>query len=326
MQRYEIHLIADYHHFCLQDDDARYGDLSSAWTEEAIEKAIAPAPHAIGVGTARDAEVPVTVELHEARPDIDFDAWDRVNLASLRIDSGRLVVAGGADSFRDAFRIRLRPGTYEALVCYGGSREERYLVALYPGTEQTARELKGVDDGPPRPQRPPIAVSRLDASHVAGYRALMLRAYAEAPDAFTSTPEERAREPESWWLKRIADPTGQAVAFGCFDGATLVGTVAVEFSSKPKTRHKAHVIGMFVVPEARGRGAARALVDAALDHCRARGEIASIMLTVTEGNEPAIALYRSVGFRPFGVEPLAIRTAEGYRSKVHMQLTIDRGV
>jgi hypothetical protein len=30
----------------------------------------------------------------------------------------------------------------------------------------------------------------------------MLRAYEVAADAFTSTPEERAAEPESWWVKR----------------------------------------------------------------------------------------------------------------------------
>ena len=81
----------------------------------------------------------------------------------------------------------------------------------------------------------------------------LLRAYAEVPDAFTATPEERAAEPDSWWLKRIADPSGMSVAFGCFDGSTLVGTVTVEFSPRPKTRHKAHLIGMYVASEVRGR-------------------------------------------------------------------------
>ena len=51
-------------------------------------------------------------------------------------------------------------------------------------------------------------VERLVASDVPRYRELMLHAYAAAPDAFTSTPEERSAEPDSWWLKRIADPSG----------------------------------------------------------------------------------------------------------------------
>ena len=37
------------------------------------------------------------------------------------------------------------------------------------------------------------------------------------------------------------------VAFGDFEGSSLVGTVALEFSAKPKTKHKALVIGMYVL-------------------------------------------------------------------------------
>lgn len=166
----------------------------------------------------------------------------------------------------------------------------------------------------------PMRIARLTASDLEPYRALMLRAYADTPDAFTSTAEERAAEPPSWWLKRIADPAGLHVAFGGFDGDTLVATVALEFTSRPKVRHKALLIGMVVAAAARRRGVGRALLDAALAHCWARGGIRAVTLTVTQGNEAALALYRGAGFRPFGVEPMAIRTAAGYLSKVHMQL------
>jgi ribosomal protein S18 acetylase RimI-like enzyme len=79
---------------------------------------------------------------------------------------------------------------------------------------------------------------------------------------------------------------------------------------------------MYVAPKARGRGAARALMDAALGHCRSRAGVVSVTLTVTHGNEPALALYRSAGFQQFGLEPMAIRTPAGYLSKVHMQLLL----
>jgi GNAT superfamily N-acetyltransferase len=168
----------------------------------------------------------------------------------------------------------------------------------------------------------PMRVVLLSASDARQYRALMLHAYEHAADAFTSTVEERAVEPASWWLGRIADPTGMAVAFGAFQGVELVGAVALEFSAKPKTRHKALVIGMYVLPDRRGSGAARALLQAAIDRCKSRGDILVMQLTVTDGNEPAIALYRSAGFEPFGTEPMAIRTADGFRSKVHMWLDL----
>ena len=163
-------------------------------------------------------------------------------------------------------------------------------------------------------------VARLQSLDAPRYRELMLEAYELAPDAFTSTAEDRAKEPEAFWVKRIADPTGMTEAFGAFDGEELIGTVALEFSAKPKTKHKALVIGMYVTAAARGGKAARALLDAAIESARMRGGIVGLTLTATEGNKPAISLYRSAGFEVFGIEPMAILTPSGYKAKVHMWL------
>jgi RimJ/RimL family protein N-acetyltransferase len=164
-----------------------------------------------------------------------------------------------------------------------------------------------------------VALTAQDATR---YRALMLHAYEAAADAFTSTAEERAAEPESWWVQRIGDPKALSLAFGAFEGQELVGTVTVEFSSKPKTKHKAHVIGMFVAEAARGTGASTALLGAALEAAKARPGVLVVTLTVTEGNVPATRLYESVGFKAFGVEPMAIVTPNGFKSKVHMWLQL----
>ena len=50
MQRHDLQLFADYYQFYLQDDDSEYGDLSEAWTDEAMERALAVAPHVVGIG------------------------------------------------------------------------------------------------------------------------------------------------------------------------------------------------------------------------------------------------------------------------------------
>ena len=161
-------------------------------------------------------------------------------------------------------------------------------------------------------------VARLTPSDAPRYRALMLHAYEAAADAFTSTAQERAAEPESWWVKRIADPDALSVAFGAFIDAELAGAVTIEFAAKTKTRHKAHLIGMFVSEALRGKGAGRALVRAAVEAAASRPGVVVVTLTVTEGNAPAIGLYESCGFRTFGIEPLAIATPSGFKSKVHM--------
>ncbi len=162
-----------------------------------------------------------------------------------------------------------------------------------------------------------VRVAPLTAADAAAYRAFMLEAYAEAEDAFTATVEERAAQPEAWWARRAADPAGGSAAFGAFDGDRLVGAVAVEFSPRPKTRHTATLVGLYVRPSHRGRGVAGALVDAVIERCAAHGGIRSLKLTVTEGNDAAIRRYRARGFREYGVEPLAARTAAGFRGNVH---------
>ncbi len=163
-----------------------------------------------------------------------------------------------------------------------------------------------------------VRVERLGTSDVPRYRELMLHAYATTHDVFTSTVDERAAEPESWWLRRVADTEGRSLALGAFRNGELVGTVTIEFAAKSRTRHKAKLVGMFVREEFRSLGAGAGLIEAALAEVRARGEVRIVTLTVTEGNVPAMHLYERFGFRQFGVEPMAIAVPGGYKSKVHM--------
>jgi ribosomal protein S18 acetylase RimI-like enzyme len=146
----------------------------------------------------------------------------------------------------------------------------------------------------------------------------MLHAYEHAADAFTSSPEERAAEPDAWWVNRVSNPAGLTVAFGAFEMRELTGVVTLEYSARTKTKHKALVVGMYVMPDWRGKGVARALMNTAIDHAAARGGITVVQLHVTHGNAPATALYESLGFRAYGIEPMAVLTPGGYRSKIHM--------
>jgi RimJ/RimL family protein N-acetyltransferase len=164
-----------------------------------------------------------------------------------------------------------------------------------------------------------VLVRPLTATDAPPYRRLMLHAYEHAADAFTSTAPERAALPNAWWEHRIADPHGLGIAFGAFaDDGILAGTVALEFSAKPKTKHKALLIGMYVLETHRGTGLGKALLQTAIAHAERRTGVLVITLTVTHGNEPAIALYKAAGFEVFGTEPMAIHTPTGYRAKVHM--------
>ena len=121
---------------------------------------------------------------------------------------------------------------------------------------------------------------------------------------------------------RSAD--GSATSFGAWRENSLVGTVALEYSAKPKTRHSVLVLGMYVQPSHRGAGVGFALMKAAILAASSRPEVLSLNLTLTEGNRPALRLYESVGFVAWGVQPGAIRTETGLKGKVHMSLVLER--
>ena len=167
-----------------------------------------------------------------------------------------------------------------------------------------------------------MQISQLTPADAMAYKALMLHAYEHAADSFTSTPQERALEADSWWLRRIDNPSGLTWVWGAFADAELVGTVTVEYAAKTKTRHKGLIVAMFVHENFRGQGLARKLMRAAVQHGMARQGLSVLQLEVTQGNAHAEQLYQSLGFEPFGVEPMAVWTSEGYRSKVHMWLDL----
>jgi len=149
-QRVELELFADYYQFYLQDEQAK-GDLSQAWTEQAVERLMALAPATVGVGTVRNMTVPVTIEVRRSEPADDLEAWDQVNDCSIEVSSGRLVVAGCTDYFPDARRVVVPPGCYRVRLFYGKldrlsedelEGDDLYRVVLWPGDPAEPRVIK----------------------------------------------------------------------------------------------------------------------------------------------------------------------------------------
>ncbi|MFP2912549.1 GNAT family N-acetyltransferase [Pyxidicoccus sp. 3LFB2] len=86
-----------------------------------------------------------------------------------------------------------------------------------------------------------------------------------------------------------------------------MGVVGVYRDAGRKQAHKAHVWGMYVLPEVRSRGIGRRLMVAAIEEARRMPGVERLLLTVAVGNAPAQKLYRALGFRTYGVEPCALR-------------------
>ena len=147
-------IFADYFQFYIQDEPAD-GDLSKAWSDEAVARLLAVAPGVVGIGTVRNMDVPVSIEFFSKEPTASLAQWDHVVECSLSVQSGRIVVAGCTDYFPDAARIDAAPGTYRVRVCFAGLHslspdgldgDDRYRLELWqaPAIEPTVLKQRAV--------------------------------------------------------------------------------------------------------------------------------------------------------------------------------------
>lgn len=150
-----------------------------------------------------------------------------------------------------------------------------------------------------------MPVLRLDSSHAPAMRALRLRALKDEPTAFLASYEEDVVGwTEDFIAAMLSKPLGTGV-FGAFE-QTLVGMVGMMRETRAKSRHRARIWGMYVAPEHRARGLAKALLADAIAEAR-RADIEHLELTVAAPQVRARALYEAAGFRSVGVIPAAMR-------------------
>jgi GNAT superfamily N-acetyltransferase len=168
-----------------------------------------------------------------------------------------------------------------------------------------------------------IQIRPLHESDAAAYKAVRLQAIADSPAAVWPTLEEEAARTLDEVRARIATSPTQLV-LGAFSGRRLVGLAGLRREPLAQVAHKAVVWGVFVAPELRREGLARALIERLAGHARDNG-ILQLHLAVNTENQLARRLYQSAGFVSFGVEPRAMRVGDRFYDEEHMVLRLDMG-
>ena len=126
-------------------------------------------------------------------------------------------------------------------------------------------------------------------------RGVRLRALQDASDAFLTTVEEARAKPAEVWRQQLGS-TAAATFLATVDGCDVGMAVGAPHHADPG---EAGLYGVWVAPEARGRGVGAALLRAVTDWARERG-YARIRLDVGDHNGQASRLYESFGFDPTG--------------------------
>ena len=161
-----------------------------------------------------------------------------------------------------------------------------------------------------------IAIRRLTSADAVTFQALRLEALATAVTEFTAAVEDEVSRTEADVVRVLADNT----ILGAFADDRLVGSAAFAVSPRAKARHKGRIWGVYVCPGHRRTGIARRLAEAVIDH--ASRVVERIDLSVTATNGPALRLYESLGFEPYGLDVQAFR----WQGQDHDKLLMTRSL
>jgi ribosomal protein S18 acetylase RimI-like enzyme len=161
------------------------------------------------------------------------------------------------------------------------------------------------------------SVRQLTAADTAAFRDIRLAGLVDEPRAFSADWSEEAGRDLDWFADRIASSAIFAIAD---ETDSLLAITGLSIPTNPKQRHKGHIWGVYVRPEARGRGLATTLLAAAI--AAARGRVEVLHLGVGTYNDAARRCYRAAGFVETGFEPRALRIGDDYFDEITMTLRL----
>lgn len=143
-----------------------------------------------------------------------------------------------------------------------------------------------------------VSVRRVRADEGVVLKAVRLAALLESPSAFGSTHRAEAAEPDEHWASRaeLGASGARRATFFAVAADTVIGIVA---GYRPDAAGAVELVSMWVAPPHRRAGIGRQLVDAVIGWAR-ETDAPSVNLWVTSGNDRAVSLYESTGFRATG--------------------------
>ncbi len=143
-------------------------------------------------------------------------------------------------------------------------------------------------------------------------------------DYLLSYPDENSFtvEGEAGFLKAKTESPNEIEIIAEIDGK-IVGTAGIEaVGDKDKVKHRA-TFGISVDKDYWSLGIGRALTEACIECAKAAG-YAQLELDAAVENENAIALYRSVGFTEYGLNPRGFRSRyTGWQPLILMRLELE---
>lgn len=143
-----------------------------------------------------------------------------------------------------------------------------------------------------------IKVRPIEAHEWQKYRSIRLAALLDTPSAFARTYDEESAYADRYWIDAARERSNGPLS-GMFvavdSGGKFVGMAGGHRPKSERQPLSAELVSMWVAPAGRRRGLGQSLIASVLQWASERG-CARVDLWVTQGNDPAIELYRQAGF------------------------------
>lgn len=154
---------------------------------------------------------------------------------------------------------------------------------------------------------------------------LRLEALENAPYSFAEAAEDHSKMTlESVRARLRSGSPDRNFIVGMFEGEKLTGMAGFYRYQAGNFRHKGHIWGVYVAPDSRKKGVARALLTEIIRRAKAIPGIEQINLVVSATQAPAKQLYSSLGFRTYGTERRSLKIGADYVDDELMVLDLDR--
>jgi ribosomal protein S18 acetylase RimI-like enzyme len=163
-----------------------------------------------------------------------------------------------------------------------------------------------------------MLVRKLTENDLEAVWTLRLQCVKDHPEVFSHTYEETLAEGKEPILQRLHQGDNMFYIGAIEEG--LVGMVRFHREKGLKLRHQGLVASMYVLPEKRGNGIGRALMEELITQAKQLDGLEQLHLSVLTTNLAARRLYQSLGFEVYGRAPRVIKFGGQYLDEDLMML------
>lgn len=141
-------------------------------------------------------------------------------------------------------------------------------------------------------------IKRLKFINFKEFKLIRLEALKNEPLAFGESYESVKLKDKKYWKDELNGK--YQIWYAVFIDNEIAAICSIKFGWLTKFKHIARFSGVYVKKDFRGRGIAKIFFNSLINKTFAKSEIQKIRLTVNKTQKPALALYRSFGFKKVG--------------------------